>query len=82
MIKKFTSNALWPVKSRIFNEYGNNESKDYHYSKEVAQSVCDMLESHGCGGEGEIFPLKTWIGDNNEFSKISPSMDSEKNYYF
>ncbi len=48
----FTSNAEWPhVKP----------SYDNHFSHEQAQAVCNGLELRGFGGDGQVFPVKTWV---------------------
>lgn len=38
-----------------------NESTDTHDSKEAAEAVCRLLEQHGFGGEGKIFPVSTRV---------------------
>lgn len=61
MTKNYKSVAVWPESSGIFDEYGKNESSDYHDSKEQAQSICEMLEREGLGGIGKIFPILTYV---------------------
>jgi hypothetical protein len=40
----------------------NSETtSDEHDTREQAQAVCDMLEREGFGGEGKMFPVKTWV---------------------
>lgn len=56
---KYTSNAKWP---RMDAEYSNSEmTSDEHDSYEQAKAVCDMLDRDGFGGEGKMFPVKTWV---------------------
>lgn len=55
MIKSY---AQWP-KGTLCTE--SDISTDTHYSVEEANNVCTMLEAHGFGGEGKIFPVDTWV---------------------
>lgn len=56
---KYTSNAKWP---RMDAYLGNADvTSDEHDTKEQAQAVCDILEREGFGGEGKMFPVKTWV---------------------
>lgn len=57
---KFTSNAQWP-KNICPGMYGNDITTDNHSTKEAAERVCKALEYGGFGGDGEVFPLKTWV---------------------
>ncbi len=57
----FKSIAVWPDTIRVGNVIGKNESSDTHRSKEEAEGVCVMLERHGFGGDGKVFPLSTRV---------------------
>lgn len=50
---RWTSNAEWPCQSQ--------PTTDEHDTREQALAVCAALERKGMGGDGEIFPLRTWI---------------------
>lgn len=50
--RRFVSNAEWP----------NGEvTTDRHGTREQAQAVCDGLERMGYGGDGLVFPVRTWV---------------------
>lgn len=57
-MKRFKSNAEWPKGTCDFLD---NVSEDKHSTYEEAKAVCSMLERDGHGGDGEIFPLRTWV---------------------
>ena len=58
----FYSNALWPNDDRLPPlKNSDNTTMDRHDTKKEAESVCKMLQYDGFGGEGEIFPVKTWV---------------------
>lgn len=59
---KITSNAQWPKGTC---DSRNNVSTDTHESREHAQAVCDRLEEKGFGGDGLIFPIKTWVNESD-----------------
>jgi hypothetical protein len=54
----FKSFAQWPEGTCDFS---NNISEDKHQTRSAAQSVCTALERDGFGGDGKIFPVKTWV---------------------
>lgn len=60
---KYLSCAEWPE-----NTIGRNQkvTTDRHDSKEHADAVCKMLDRDGYGGEGKIFPLRTWTEEVND----------------
>jgi hypothetical protein len=60
MKKRFQSNAEWEGLAGI------RVSTDTHYSYEAAQMVCDALEEEGLGGDGRVFPIRTWVSDFKE----------------
>lgn len=60
--KRFRSHAQWP-KGAVRQQRAANHTTDGHETEAAAQAVCRMLERDGLGGEGEIFPLKTWTED-------------------
>jgi hypothetical protein len=63
--KTWQSHALWPG-GTVTDNFGKCESHDNHYSKKEAEIVCKMLERDGLGGEGNVFPIKTWVTGYNE----------------
>lgn len=56
---KWKSIAVWPKEVCLGS--CSNESTDVHESEEAAQAVCELLEKHGFGGDGKIFPLSTRV---------------------
>lgn len=52
---KFTSHVEWPA------ETGIGVSEDTHDTREQADAVCSIIKVWGLGGEGKVFPLKTWV---------------------
>ena len=58
--KCWTSNAQWP-KNSIIQRRANDKTVDFHLTEAAAKAVCRMLERDGLGGEGKVFPLRTWV---------------------
>lgn len=56
----WTSNAQWPKGSVC-----QGKTTDTHDTEAQARAVCRMLERDGLGGEGKVFPLRTWA-ENDE----------------
>lgn len=52
MLRRYLSCAEWP---------SGEITRDRHKTREMAQAVCDGLERMGWGGDGLVFPLRTWI---------------------
>lgn len=54
---KFKSCAQWPK-----GQYpsGNDITTDEHETEAAAKSICRALEQDGWGGEGKVFPIRTW----------------------
>lgn len=65
-MSKYTSNAEWPETITVGNIEGYNVSTDIHDSKEAAIAICKKLMREGFGGEGKIFPIRTWIDCSDE----------------
>ena len=61
-MKRFKSNALWP-EGAVRQKRAKNKTCDFHETEAAASAVCRMLERDGLGGEGKIFPIKTWVED-------------------
>lgn len=59
------SEAKWPYPDVIMNN-PENISRDRHESKEHAICVCEMLISHGFGGNCVIFPISTRVYDEED----------------
>lgn len=57
---KYLSKAQWPV-GAIAQKRVNDVTTDRHRTEASALAVCRMLERDGLGGEGKIFPIRTWI---------------------
>lgn len=66
MSEPFTSNAEWP--DSVSTGRKPNVSTDTHEDRQFAQSICDRLESHGFGGDGKIFPIRTWVGSPGDIA--------------
>ena len=60
MQKRFKSCAEWP-EGVVSNSNGNNITKDEHRSRKEAEAVVRLLEKEGFGGDGEVFPKRTWV---------------------
>ena len=56
---KYKSCCQWPAGT--LDGYENDISTDTHESIEGAKAVIDLLRKNGFGGDGQIFPVKTWI---------------------
>ncbi len=41
--------------------YGDCISTDTHDSEDEARWACRMLQREGFGGDGKVFPLRTWV---------------------
>lgn len=60
--KLFKSCAQWPFTLEVGSE--DHITKDLHYTRKEAECICSLLEKEGFGGEGKIFPIKTWIEES------------------
>jgi hypothetical protein len=58
-MKRWRSIAVWPGCVSTGNT--NQESDDFHDSREAAEAVCRGLKRRGLGGEGKIFPVSTRV---------------------
>jgi hypothetical protein len=56
----WTSNAQWP-EGTICQRRAADKTTDFHLTEAAALAVCRMLERDGLGGEGKVFPLRTWV---------------------
>lgn len=56
---KYKSLAQWPA-GTVYVGNTDNITEDFHYSETEAKGVCRALEKTGFGGDGKIFPVKTW----------------------
>jgi len=61
--KMYTSNAQWDLEVYSGSK-GDGITTDNHSSQKEAQSVCDMLEKKGFGGDERAFPIRTWVDEN------------------
>ena len=61
---KYFSNAQWP-EGPVSQARANDITTDSHNTESAAKAVCNMLERDGLGGEGKIFPIKTWVSFKN-----------------
>ena len=52
---RWKSFARWP------HSDDTHMTVDKHDTKEQAEAVCKRLGEEGWGGEGKIFPIKTWV---------------------
>lgn len=69
---KFKSHATWPP------ETGVTHSDDNHPTAEHAQAVCDRLVKEGFGGDGMVFPIKTWVEKIPETSADELMLEDER----
>lgn len=51
----FISKAHWPMGGYV------TTTEVKHATEPQAQAVCDLLEKEGYGGEGQLFPIKTEV---------------------
>jgi len=65
----YFSNAEWPEGAGVLNSYGERKSQDSHQTERAALSVCKMLEKDGLGGNGVIFPIRTWASEKCSHEK-------------
>ncbi len=76
----WTSNAQWPIGS-ICQRRANDKTTDTHDTEAQARAVCRMLESDGLGGEGKVFPLRTWVENMSnaprEAGAVAPSLHAD-----
>jgi len=56
----FRSHARWP-KEVYSGMDGSCISTDNHGTEEQAKIVCRRLELDGFGGDGQAFPIETWV---------------------
>lgn len=59
---RYKSCAKWPEGTCDFS---NNVTRVVEPDKVAAEIVCKKLERSGFGGEGKVFPLKTWIEEES-----------------
>lgn len=55
---EFKSCAEWPEGTFSLC---NNTTRDTHATAEAAEAVCMLLRRNGAGGEGKVFPIRTWV---------------------
>ena len=67
---KWKSIVVWDPKLG----FQDNETVDYHDTKEAAEAVCRMIQRQGLGGEGIHFPVKTRV----ESLKTKEEIEKEK----
>jgi hypothetical protein len=53
--------AVWPAGTITAGGTDLDGSSDEHDTFDQAEAVCDMLNRDGFGGEGKIFPLRTYV---------------------
>ena len=58
-MKYYKSNAQWS--EGMMDGFDNDISTDKHGTESMAQCVCRALEREGFGGEGKVFPIRTWV---------------------
>lgn len=61
-MKKFVSNAQWPLEV-YRGEYGDGITSDEHHTREEAQHICNALKREGFGGQGVHFPIRTLVSE-------------------
>jgi len=67
-VKEWTSNAEWP-EGQIMQRRAMGKTIDYHETESAAKAVCRMLKRDGLGGEGKIFPIRTWVDNIKKENK-------------
>ena len=59
-MKEWKSCAEWPA-GALHLASDDNTTRDGHDTEDAAQSVCRALERGGLGGDGVLFPVRTWV---------------------
>lgn len=59
---KVFSCAQWPKGTADFS---NNVTKDENPTWGHCKAICDRLCREGFGGDGQVYPLKVWVEDEN-----------------
>jgi hypothetical protein len=70
-MKEWKSCAEWSA-GALHLASDDNTTRDGHDTESQAAAVCRALESDGLGGDGRIFPLRTWVESskpNNEINR-------------
>lgn len=70
-MKEWRSCAEWPEGVIIGQE--DDISTDSHHEENQAEAVCKMLQQMGFGGDGKVFPLRTWVEKRDEDETILSS---------
>jgi hypothetical protein len=60
MSEIYKSNAEW-IRYELNMGIEHNVTSDCHESEDEAKAVCRLLEEKGFGGEGVVFPVRTWV---------------------
>lgn len=63
--KPWISCAQWKDGLLSFSYDNHNNTRDSHYTKTAAQSVCRTLERDGLGGEKCHFTIRTWAEEED-----------------
>lgn len=59
-MSRFVTHAKWPF--GLYRQPGYASiTTDTHETREEAEAVCRLLEKEGYSGEGDWFPVRTWI---------------------
>jgi len=72
------SNAEWP-EGTYSNMYGKPVSSDKNGSYNSAFQVCKGLEREGFGGDRQVFPVRTWVSEEEGGEAIRPVLSVESN---
>lgn len=63
----YKSFVQWPTECYPYN---GGISDDSAHSLQAAQGVCDLLKENGFGGDGEFYPIRTWIEGYENGKKV------------
>ena len=69
IVSRWKSFAMWP--DGCCPGIGNY-SENTHDSRPQAEAVCAALKREGFGGNGQFYPLKTWI-EEIQAHQITPA---------
>ena len=78
------SHAEWPESSEIIGLDGTRITTDNHPTESSAHAICNLLHKEGFGGDGKIFPIRTWVSSKTTIElvdvvKTDVFSDEEKN---
>ena len=56
---EYMSHAEWP--KGTFPHCHDHTTDTHGNNKDGAEGACSLLHEHGAGGNGRVFPIRTWV---------------------